>query len=109
MTPVLFTFGWEKTMTAGGIFKKAAGGPWFLPFELAFDVVSRRPDSSFTEALTKREVCIAMCLIDCRTGEVLWSDIELAHGLLKLEHPETTSKLVGRARGKFHKFVTNLF
>jgi hypothetical protein len=99
----LFTFAWEKTTTAGGIFKK--NNPlaiWLaLPIELAVDEFGDRPDSFFLKSVSRREICLAICIIDNHTGEVLWSDIEFAYGTLKLEEPGTAAKLVAKAYRKF--------
>jgi hypothetical protein len=100
----LFTFAWEKTTTAGGIFKK--NNPlalWFVPIELAVDGLADRPDSLFLDSVSRREICLAVCIIDNHTGEVLWSDIEFAYGALKLEEPGTAAKLVAKAYRKFTK------
>ena len=100
----LFTFAWEKTTTAGGIFKK--NNPlviWAVPIELAVDGFGGRPDSAFLRAVSRREICLAVCIIDNHTGEVLWSDIEFAYGTLKLEEPGVSAKLVAKAYRKFTK------
>jgi hypothetical protein len=100
----LFTFAWEKTTTTGGIFKKT--NPlviWLVPFELAFDGLADRPDSAFLDTVSRREICLGVCIIDNHTGEVLWSDIEFAYGTSKLEEPGTAAKLVAKAYRKFAK------
>jgi hypothetical protein len=100
----LFTFAWEKTTTAGGIIKK--NNPlviWLVPIELAVDGFGGRPDSFFLQAVSRREICLAVCIIDNHTGEVLWSDIEFAYGTIKLEEAGTAAKLVAKAYRKFTK------
>jgi hypothetical protein len=100
----LFTFAWEKTSTAGGIFKKVNPlAIWLLPIGLGVDGLAGRPDSLFLESVSRREICLGVCIIDDRTGEVLWSDIEFAYGNLKLEEPATATKLVAKAHRKFAK------
>jgi hypothetical protein len=100
----LFTFAWEKTTTAGGIFKR--NNPlviWLKPIELAVDGFAGRPDSAFLRTVSRREICLGVCVIDNHTGDVLWSDIEFAYGTRKLEEPGTAAKLVAKAYRKFTK------
>ena len=104
MDAALFTFAWEKTTTSGGIFKK--NNPlviWMMPIELAVDGFGGRPDSAFLGAVSRREICLGVCIIDNHTGEVLWSDIEFGYGTSKLQEPGTAAKLVAKAYGRFTK------
>jgi hypothetical protein len=102
----IFTFAWEKTTTAGGMSKKSSPLTiLFLPLILGDELNPDNPQSYFRESFNPREVCIGICLIDCRTGEVLWSDIEVGYGRLKLQDPDTAGTLVGKA---FKKLETRL-
>ena len=100
----LFTFAWEKTTTTGGMFKKLS--PLVVlkvPITLAIDGLSGGPESISLDSVSRGEICLGICIIDSRTGEVLWSDIEFAYGNPKLEEPETATKLVAKAHRKFTK------
>jgi hypothetical protein len=101
----LFICGWQKTRTTGALINQFLFGLEILPLDLIEDLcMPGSPQKSFFRDTSRREVCIGLCLTDCRTGEVLWSDIEVGYGLLSLENPETAKKLVGKACQKFRKF-----
>ncbi len=104
---VLITFAWETSKTAGGMFKTTFNPltPWLYPLFAVFDLTTVRPDSAFLEYATRREVCLGICLIDCRTGALLWSDIEFAYGGRELKDPETSRRLVKKAWAKLGKYM----
>jgi hypothetical protein len=100
----LFICGWQKVNTTGAIIDQFLFGPEMLPFDLLFDLCEPgNPQKFLLRNIEKREVCIGLCLIDCHTGDVLWSDIEAGYGLLNLDNPKTVKKLVDKACRKFHK------
>lgn len=103
---ILFTFGWEMTSTGGAISKKTGPlGIWLIPIELLGDTFSHRPDSSFLATFARREICVALCLTDAHTGEVLWSTVEMNYGLGAFTEPATVEKIVRRAHAKFAKYL----
>jgi hypothetical protein len=103
----IFTFAWEDTKTLGGMDKTTFNlfTLFLYPLLAVFDLTTVRPDSSFLNYLTRREVCLGICLIDCHTGELLWSDIECAYGGRELNDPETSKRLVSKARAKLSKYL----
>lgn len=104
---VVITFAWENSKTAGGMFKTTFNPltPWLYPLLAVFDLTTVRPDSSFLQYATRREVCLGICLINCRTGALLWSDIEFAYGGRELKDPETSRRLVKKAWAKLGKYM----
>lgn len=98
----LFIFGWQKTREISAYIEQLLLGPEILPLDLIEDMcMPGNPQKWLLCATMRREVCIALCLIDCRTGEILWSDVEVGYGLLNIEDPNTAKRLVAKARRKF--------
>lgn len=104
---VLFPYAWERTRATRAIVGDILFGAETLPLHLLFDLIkSGDPQKGLLTYLTRREVCVALCLIDCHSGEILWSDIEMAYGVGELGDSETANRLVGTAFEKFRKFAS---
>jgi hypothetical protein len=103
----LFICGWQKTRTTGALIEQFVFGPEILPLDLIESLcMPGNPQKWIFRDTSRREVCIGLCLTDCRTGEVLWSDIEMGYGLLDIKNPETANKLVAKACGKFLRLAS---